>query len=90
MGKYHGGNLIVSRDMIPEERQKEIAEIFKTVKMGEEMKPFKTKRLAKDGRILDIWMTLTKLIDAHGEPIEIATTERDLAWLSDEKQKVDS
>jgi two-component system CheB/CheR fusion protein len=78
------------RDMIPEKGQNEIKKIFKKAKMGEEMKPFKTKRLAKDGRILDIWMTVTELVDAHGEPIELATTERNLAWLSDEKQEVDA
>jgi signal transduction histidine kinase/ActR/RegA family two-component response regulator len=34
--------------------------------------------VAKDGRILDIWMTVTKLVDDTGKPIGIASTERDI------------
>jgi hypothetical protein len=30
-----------------------------------------------------VWLTATKLTDEQGEPGEIATTERDLAWLSE-------
>jgi two-component system CheB/CheR fusion protein len=51
------------------------------VKKGEPVKLLKTQRLTKDGRVLDVWLTATALKDDSGQPIEIATTERDLAWL---------
>jgi light-regulated signal transduction histidine kinase (bacteriophytochrome) len=34
--------------------------------------------VSKDGRVLDVWMTVTKLIDEAGTPIAVASTERDI------------
>ena len=45
---------------------------------GEEVTSFETQRLTKDGRILDVWLTVTKLVDDTGKPIGIASTERDI------------
>jgi two-component system CheB/CheR fusion protein len=70
------------RDIIPPERQKQTLELIKKISAGKEIKSFKTRRKTKDGRVLDIWLTATKIADAAGKPIQIATTERDLAWLS--------
>ncbi len=71
------------RDIIPKEKQKEALELLKKIKKGDEVKSFKARRKAKDGKLLDIWLTVTILVDAEGKPVEIATTERDLAWLSE-------
>lgn len=70
------------RDIIPQEEQKQTLELIKKISTGEPIKSFKTRRQTKDGRILDIWLTVTMIADAAGRPIHIATTERDLAWLS--------
>jgi PAS domain S-box-containing protein len=45
---------------------------------GEAITSFETQRVTKDGRVLDIWMTVTKLMDEAGRPIGIASTERDI------------
>jgi two-component system CheB/CheR fusion protein len=45
---------------------------------GEAITSFETQRVTKDGRILDVWMTVTKLMDEAGKPIGIASTERDI------------
>ncbi len=45
---------------------------------GEAISSFETQRVTKDGGILDVWLTLTKLTDADGKPIGIASTERDI------------
>ena len=45
---------------------------------GEAVTSFETQRLTKDGRVLDVWLTVTKLMDAGGKPIGIASTERDI------------
>ena len=34
--------------------------------------------MTKDGRILDVWITVTKLVDDANKPIGIAFTERDI------------
>ncbi len=45
---------------------------------GEKVSSFETQRLTKAGRVLDVWMTVTKLVDDAGTPIGIASTERDI------------
>jgi PAS domain S-box-containing protein len=45
---------------------------------GEAVTSLETQRVTKDGRILDVWMTVTKLVDEAGKPIGIASTERDI------------
>jgi PAS domain S-box-containing protein len=45
---------------------------------GERVTSFETQRVTKDGRVLDVWMTVTKLVDDAGNPIGLASTERDI------------
>jgi PAS domain S-box-containing protein len=45
---------------------------------GEAITSFETQRLTKDGRVLDVWMTVTKLMDDAGNPVGLASTERDI------------
>ncbi len=43
--------------------------------------PVETQRRTKDGRILDVLLTVTVLRDDKGQPVEVATTERDISEL---------
>ena len=45
---------------------------------GEKISSFETQRVTKDGRLLDVWLTVTKLVDDAGKVIGIASTERDI------------
>ena len=45
---------------------------------GEPVEPFRTQRRAKDGRILDVWLMITRLVNEAGETTAFATTERDI------------
>jgi PAS domain S-box-containing protein len=45
---------------------------------GETITSLETQRVTKDGRILDVWLTVTKLVDDAGKVIGIASTERDI------------
>ena len=45
---------------------------------GQTITSFETQRVTKDGRVLDVWMTVTRLMDDAGTPIGIASTERDI------------
>jgi len=40
--------------------------------------PIETRRRAKDGRLLDVLLTVTVLRDGKGRPVEVAKTERDI------------
>jgi len=70
------------RDIVPEKNRAEAVDSIKKVQ-EEEVKSIKTHRKTKDGQILDVWLTVTMLIDDEGEPVGVGTTERDLAWLSE-------
>ena len=67
--------------LIPNENLKVEQTFMSKLKKGESTRTLKTRRITKSGRYLNIWLTATILTDEHGQPSEIATTERDLAWL---------
>ncbi len=64
--------------IIPKNRQKEASDFLQQLKSGEVVESFESQRVAKDGRILDVWLTVTKLVDDSGNVISISTTERDI------------
>lgn len=70
-------------ELIPEGNKNEIKALADKIRKGETVKSFKTRRMAKDGKILDIWLTATVLTDEIGNPTEIAVTDRDMAWLAE-------
>ena len=68
-------------ELIPADKQKESALISKKLARGEKIKSFETQRLCKNGKIVDILLTATTLLDEKGRPEEIATIERDISEL---------
>ena len=68
-------------ELIPQDKQPENTAMADKLKHGQPIKSFKTQRRTKDGRVLEVWLTATALMDERGQAIEIATTERDLSWL---------
>ena len=45
---------------------------------GETITSFETQRLTKNRSVLDVWLTVTKLMDDDGKPVGLASTERDI------------
>ncbi len=70
--------------LMPDDRRDEIKEIAAMLRKGETIKSFKSKRQTRDGTLLNIWLTATILKDETGQPVEMAVTERDFAWLPEE------
>jgi PAS domain S-box-containing protein len=66
-------------DTVPNEYQAEAREFLSSLKRGELVPTLETKRRTKDGRIVDVWLTNTKLTDDKGKLTGIATTERDIS-----------
>jgi two-component system sporulation sensor kinase A len=64
--------------IVPEDKKQETLDVIGKIKTNETMQSFETKRLTKDGRILDVWLTATKLVDDKGNAVALATTERDI------------
>ena len=64
------------RECAPELLRKDFFESVSTHNREEPPQPLRTKRLTKDGRILDVWVTVSTLIDASGQTYAFSTTER--------------
>jgi two-component system CheB/CheR fusion protein len=69
------------REIVPQNKRKELAAITKKIKNAERPEPFVTQRLCKNRKVLDVWLTFTGLKDESGRLVEIATTERDITEL---------
>ncbi len=66
------------REIVAEPDREAALTLIQKIKQGEIVKSFELRRLAKDGRVLDVWLTTTLLRDETGSPVAIATTERDI------------
>lgn len=66
------------RDLVPVDKRAETDEFMRRLAAGEVAKSFETTRLTKDGRLCEVWLTVTVLSDDKGAPVSIATTERDI------------
>ncbi len=71
------------QDIIPDDKKKEMELMLGKLKDSEIIKSFKSRRLTKNGIILNVWVTATALTNEIGNPIEIAITERNLEWLAE-------
>ena len=64
--------------LTPPDKITEQKEFTRRLVAGKAITSFETQRVTKDGRILDVWLVITKLMDDTGKPIGIASTERDI------------
>lgn len=65
-------------DLIPEEYKFIAIEIIDRLKNNEQLEPIETKRISKDGKVLDVWIVVTRLENENGELIGVVSTERDI------------
>jgi PAS domain S-box-containing protein len=64
--------------LIPPDRLEEETEILSRIRRGERLDPFETVRLAKDGRRLQLSMTISPIMDASGHVIGASKVARDI------------
>jgi PAS domain S-box-containing protein len=65
-------------DTVPESHRLESLNFIAALKLGELVPVLETKRKVKNGRIIDVWLTNTKLVDDKGKLTGVATTGRDI------------
>lgn len=63
-------------DIIPEEKRQDALDYLAKIANEENVQPFQTERLTRDGRSIKIWFTASVLVDESGQPYAVATTER--------------
>ena len=64
--------------LIPKDREGEEAEIISKLKKGEKIDHFETKRITRDGKLLDISLTISPIRDSNGNIIGASKIARDI------------
>ena len=64
------------RDRIPQELREGALETLARLSHAEIMEPYRTRRISKDGSVLDVVIISTALVDTTGKLYAVATTER--------------
>ncbi|GJL79726.1 MAG: hypothetical protein NPINA01_27150 [Nitrospinaceae bacterium] len=70
------GNSILK--IVPENKHDETLRVLTRLEKGETVDSWETQRATKGGKVLDVWLTETLLKNEEGEPVAVATTERDI------------
>jgi two-component system CheB/CheR fusion protein len=65
------------RDLIAKTQREEALSLVRQLVRSDVLKPYHMQRIAKDGRIVEVWLTATALLDESGQVYAIATTERE-------------
>lgn len=64
--------------LIPPERLDEFNEIMRRLRQGEQIDHLETARVCRDGRRIDVSVTISPIIDGHNQIIGISTIARDI------------
>jgi PAS domain S-box-containing protein len=73
---------IINKDisiLAPPNLSKETKKLCELVKQGKKIHNYETKRVRKDGKIIDISMTLSPVFDTRGKQIETSFISRDVS-----------
>jgi PAS domain S-box-containing protein len=64
--------------LLPPDRPNEVADILDRLRAGERIDHLVTKRVRKDGTVIDVSLTVSPIADAHGAVVGAATIARDI------------
>jgi PAS domain S-box-containing protein len=73
--------------LIPADRQDEEPRILSRLRNGERVEHFETKRVKKDGRLLDVSLTISPVKDELGNLIGLSKIARDITEKKQEEQR---
>jgi len=65
-------------DLLPPGARQDHLDFIQHALHNEALHSYETRRVAKDGRVVDIWLTMSLLRDDSGNLIGVASTEREL------------
>ncbi len=63
-------------ELIPEGLRKEALERVRLLSQNDRLEPYHAQRIAKNGSVVDVWLTATALVNDSGQVYAISTTER--------------
>ena len=65
-------------DLVHSEFEFIAIDIIDRLKNNEQIESIETKRISKEGKVLDVWIVVTRLEDESGQLIGVVSTERDI------------
>ena len=65
-------------DLVPEGRRQEALAVVRQLTRAEVLEPYRTQRIAKDGRKVEVWLTASALVNEAGDVYAMATTEMEI------------
>jgi len=77
------------RKLIPADRQQEEDEILANITAGKRFPQFTTKRLHKDGHLIDVFVAVSPVIDAHGNIVGACKNARDASGFVAQQEKLE-
>jgi len=63
-------------DRVPENKRAKAMKLIHKLANSRVLKPYRTQRVTRNGKEMDVWLTATALVDDAGKMYAIATTER--------------
>jgi two-component system, chemotaxis family, CheB/CheR fusion protein len=66
------------RDLVPEELRKKALALVQRLSRAEKLEPYRAQRIAKGGRIVEVWLAATALLNEAGDVYAISTMEREI------------
>ena len=76
------------RDLIPEGQRDGTSAMVKQIARGGIVEPYHTQRIAKDGRIVEVRLSATALMNEIGKVYAIATTEREIRGQDEDRASI--
>lgn len=73
--------------LIPQDRQEEEPRILSQLRKGQRIQHFETKRLRKDGHLIDVSLTISPVRDPQGNVIGISKIARDITQKKQEETR---
>ncbi len=72
------------------DKKEELAEILEIIRMGEAVDHLETTRITKDGRLIDVSVTISPLRDSQGRLIGASTIARDISASKELERRKDA
>ncbi len=73
--------------LVPAFRSYDLPEIYEQLKRGQPLEPFETVRLRKDGKAIDVSLTVSPIRDRDGRVMGASTVARDITQRKAEEQE---
>src|SRR6266511_2360459 len=66
--------------LVPPDHRDELAGVFESLRRGQHVEHYETTRVRKDGTRVEVSMSISPVLDAHGQPVGATAIARDITY----------